>query len=259
MKRRTFLTLAGATSLAPLTLSAHAAGTGTAGRDFYLLTQYHLESEEQRKGLDGFLEGTAIPAWNRAGARPIGVFYPEKELGPVTVLARHKSLETLALLNQRLLAKGVALQRGAAFLDAPAEAPAFKRMESASLLAFSGMPRIETPVRSPGRVFQLRIYESPSIKTGQKKIEMFNTAEIRIFRKVGLNPVFFGEALSGTKLPNLTYMLVFTSAEEQAAAWKRFGADPDWQSLRAKPEYADKKILCGITNLPLKPAPYSQV
>ncbi|HRZ54931.1 MAG TPA: NIPSNAP family protein, partial [Candidatus Paceibacterota bacterium] len=71
--------------------------------------------------------------------------------------------------------------------------------------------------------------------------------------------VFFGQALVGTKMPNLTYMLAFESRDEQQANWKKFGADPDWQALRAIPDYADKKILCGITNLLLKPAEYSQV
>ena len=75
---------------------------------------------------------------------------------------------------------------------------------------------------APGRVFQLRTYESPSAKTGLKKIEMFNDAgEIRIFREVGLNPVFFGQTLIGSKMPNLTYMLGFKSMDEQKAAWGR--------------------------------------
>ena len=54
-------------------------------------------------------------------------------------------------------------------------------------------------------------------------------------------------------------MLVFESREQQKANWKKFGADPAWRKLRAIPEYADKRILCGSTNLLLKPAPYSQV
>jgi NIPSNAP protein len=88
---------------------------------------------------------------------------------------------------------------------------------------------------------------------------MFNTAEIDIFRKTGLNPVFFGETLTGDKMPNLTYMLVFNNMDERQANWKRFGGSPEWKALRAIPEYADKKILCGITNLYLKPADYSQI
>lgn len=259
MNRRDFLTLATVTGLAPLGLEATAAENASAARDFYELRQYQVETEAQRQGLEAFLREAAIPALNRLGVKPVGVFYPEKDLSPVYVLLRHKSLEALTTLTQRLQADAEYLSKGAAFLDAPATAPAYKRVESSLLMAFTGMPALESPVQAPGRIFQLRTYESPSVKTGQKKIEMFNTAEIAIFRKVGLHPVFFGEALVGAKMPNLTYMLAFESLDEQKANWKKFGADPDWQKLRAIPDYADKKILCGITNVILKPAECSQM
>jgi hypothetical protein len=123
------------------------------------------------------------------------------------------------------------------------------------------MPRLERPTDAPGRVFQLRTYESPSDKTGFKKIEMFNTAEIAVFRKVGLHPVFFGQTLAGTKMPNLTYMLGFQDMAESKANWKKFGGDPEWKKLSTMPEYMDKVILRnkGVTNLYLKPASYSQI
>src|SRR5258708_12406520 len=102
------------------------------------------------------------------------------------------------------------MSKDAEFMNGPATALAFKRVESSLMLAVKGMPQMETPVTTPGRVFQLRTYESPSVKTGLKKIEMFNDAgEIKLFREVGLNPLFFGQTLVGTKMPNLTYMLLF--------------------------------------------------
>jgi hypothetical protein len=133
-------------------------------------------------------------------------------------------------------------------------------MESSLFLAFPSIPAIESPVKNPGRVFQLRTYESPSVKTGQKKIEMFDVAgEIAIFRRTGLHPVFFGEAILGAKMPNLTYMLGFESEAELDANWKTFIADPEWKRLSGKPEYANKAILSGITNVVLKPVEWSQV
>jgi hypothetical protein len=196
------------------------------------------------------------------------VFYPQEGLSPIYVFLRHESLESFATLTQRLAEDAEFLEKGADFINAPASAPAYKSLELQLMLAFEGMPRVERPVNAegrvidtPGRVFQLRTYESPSEKTALKKIEMFNTAEIAIFRKVGLHPVFFGQTLAGTKMPNLTYMLGFRDMEESKANWKKFGADPDWQKLRAIPEYADEAILRkkGITNLYLKPASYSQI
>ena len=200
------------------------------------------------------------PALNRAGIKPVGVFYPAEGLSPIYVLLRYPSLELFASMTERLASDQELLSKGEAFINAPASAPAFKRMESSLLLAFKGMPKLETPVQNPGRVFQLRTYESPSVKTGLKKIEMFNDAgEIKIFREVGLNPVFFGQALAGAKMPNLTYMLAFKDMDEQKAAWKRFGGHPDWKRLSGMPEYSDNAILCGITNLSLTAAEYSQI
>ncbi len=127
-------------------------------------------------------------------------------------------------------------------------------------MAFRGMPELALPTKAPGRVFQLRTYESPSVRTNLKKIEMFNDAgEIAIFQRVGLTPVFFGRTLVGTKMPNLTYMLGFDGKEAMDAGWKKFLNDPDWLKLKTRPEYSDKTILCGITNLVLKPAEYSQI
>jgi len=240
-------------------ISVHAAESA-AGRDFYELRFVTVDTDDQKKQVDSFLKEAAIPAFNRIGIKPVGVFYPEKGISPIYVLLRHPSLESVVTFRSQLAADAEFVSKGADFLDAPASAPAFKRMESWLLLAFQGMPQLETPVTSPGRVFQLRTYESPSDKTGLKKIEMFNDAgEIKIFREVGLNPVFFGQTLVGAKMPNLTYMLAFKDKEAQKAAWGRFGSHPDWKRLSGMAEYSDKAILCGITNLSLIPADYSQV
>lgn len=261
MKRRTFLAASGAVAgLAPLSAWNAAASDGDAGRDFLQLRQYQVENQAQRDRLDAYLRDAAIPALNRLGVKPVGVFYPRTELGPVWVLLRHASADVLLNLEQRLLADPDYARLGADALQAVTGNAAYQRMESSLLMAFAKMPHVETPVSGPERVFQLRIYESPSVAMGLKKIEMFNDAgEINIFRRVGLIPVFFGQTLVGGKMPNLTYMLGFPNAAAQDAAWKAFREDPDWLALRARPEFADKTVLCGITNLLLKPAEYSQI
>jgi len=258
MQRRAFLKTSCITSLAALGTGAVTQGAER-GRDYFELRRYEIETEAQKAGLDAFLRDAAIPALNRIGIDPVGVFYPWEGLSPVYVLLRHKSLASFVGLVQDLGNDYEFMQAGAAFLDAPADNPAYKRMTSQLMLAFEGMAHLETPIKKPGRVLQLRTYESPSVKTGLKKIEMFNTGEIDIFRKSGLHPVFFGQTLAGDKMPNLTYMLVFNDMEERQANWKTFVSSPEWKALSSIPEYADKKILCGITNLYLKPADYSQI
>jgi hypothetical protein len=259
MNRRKFLAVSGAASLAPLGELATAAPS-PAGRDFYLLQQFLVENEAQRSRMDDYLSKAAIPALNRAGVKSVGVFYPEEGVSPLWVLLPGPSPEALLTLVDKLVADSQYVQQGADVVAATTPTAGFKRLESSLLRAFAGMPQLALPKHDPNRVFQLRIYESPSQATARKKIEMFNDAgEIQIFRRVGLNPVFFGETLVGPKMPNLTYMLTFSSRDEQKAAWNRFRTDPGWLRLKGMPEYADKTILCGITNLLLKPAPYSQI
>ncbi|MHB0957071.1 MAG: NIPSNAP family protein [Pirellulaceae bacterium] len=254
MKRRDFLAASSALGLLPM--AAMAADDASSDRSYLELRIYHMDNQQQRDGFESFAQEAAIPALNRLGIAPVGVFYPAEALSPVYVLLPHKSPASVGTLVARLGQDQEFLSRGAAFL----EAPAYKRMESSLMIAFQGMPHVETPIASGERIFQLRIYESPSEMTGQKKIEMFNEAgEIAIFRRVGLHPVFFGETLVGSNMPNLTYMLSFESAQQMQENWQKFGKDPDWQRLKGMEEYADKRILSNITNLVLKPAPCSQI
>jgi len=259
MERRTFMGLTAMAGAAAMGAAGNDAQSGAGGRKFYEVRLYHVKDAEQKKGVEQFFAEAAIPALNRLGITPVGVFEDEKEPSPVYVVIPYPSLEAFATMTARVRADQEFQEKGAAFANATGENPAFTLMEVSLLMAFTGMPRLETPAKGPGRVAQLRIYESPSVMCGQKKIEMFNTRELAIFRKTGLNPVFFGEALAGGKMPNLTYMLAFESAEERDAAWGRFRSDPEWLELKAMPEYADKRILRGVTNLLLKPMPCSQI
>jgi hypothetical protein len=236
---------------------ARMARTGV--RQFYELRRYEVSTAEQRAAFEKFAGEAMIPALNRRGVKPVGVFFPEKDLSPVYVLLPHQLIQTFAKLTEGLWKDEEFLQAGSAVVDASMSSPAYKNLEVQLMVAFEGMRRLETPVTDPGRVFQLRTYESPSEKTALKKIEMFNSAELEIFRKTGLHAVFFGQALAGTKMPNLTYMLAFKDMQEQQENWKKFNADPDWQKLKDMPEYKDILRKDGITNLFLTPSSYSQI
>jgi len=262
MERREFLAKSCAAGVAAMGSGALLAQEqSTKVGTYYELRRYEIETEQQKAGFDKFASEAALPALNRLGIKPVGVFYPNEGLSPIYVLLPHPSVASFVTLTQRLGEDQEFLEKGADFLDAPADKPAYKNMEVQFMAAFQGMPKLERPTDAPTRIFQLRTYESPSEKTGLKKIEMFNTAEIAVFRKVGLHPVFFGQTLAGTKMPNLTYMLGFQDMAESKANWKKFGGDPEWKKLSTMPEYMDKVILRnkGITNLYLKPASYSQI
>jgi hypothetical protein len=148
------------------------------------------------------------------------------------------------------------------FANVPPTDPAYVRKESSLLLAFTGIPKLEIPpqvAEKKSRIFELRTYEAHSRKANRKKVEMFNVGEIAIFRRTGLRPVFFGEGLIGTKLPQLTYMLVFDDMPAHDKCWTAFGGDPEWKKLSTTPGYTNAEILTNITSVFLRPAGYSQV
>ncbi|MGA8782798.1 MAG: NIPSNAP family containing protein, partial [Terracidiphilus sp.] len=81
MERRQFLAASLATSALAATNSV-AAQTTTPAREFYLLRRYHLMSGPQLKLTETFLAGALIPALQRLGFGPIGVF--RLDIGPET-------------------------------------------------------------------------------------------------------------------------------------------------------------------------------
>lgn len=258
MDRRTFIGMSGAAGMLPVVGAAAAAEGG--GHPYLELRTFTFETEAQRATFDEMMAGSGIAAFNRMGINPVGVFCQEGAFSPVHLLLPHPSAESALNLVSNLLADSGYAQKSASFIDAPKTALPYKVVEAWLMRAFKKVPRVERPVTSPDRIFQLRIYESPSIQTAAKKVEMFEAAgEIEIFREVGLAPVFFGQTLFGTKMPNLTYMLSFESQDAMKSAWGRFGKHPGWQRLKAMPEFSDSRIIRAITNTVVRPAAFSQI
>ena len=261
MKRREFLAGLSIAGVAPLNTIAAAAGKSDETKpEYYEMRQYHLLARQERKILDDFFRDAAIPAMNRIGIGPVGVFNAMYGVDSSTiyVLLPHKSLESLTGASSRLAADADYQKSGASFLNTPVSKPAYVRMESSLMAAFDRMPKLEVSVKKGTRIFELRTYESRSEKVAKKKIEMFNEGgEMAIFHKTGLRAVFFGETLIGRRLPNLTYMLAFDDMAERDRCWVRFRNDPDWEKLKANPIYED--TVSNITVVILRPTPYSQI
>ena len=261
MKRRDFLASSFAASAALASGSASSAQeTKSAARDYYELRFYQLTNGPKAKLMHDYLRDAAIPALNRLGINPVGVF--NTLVGPISpslyVLLPHPSLESVATLEDRLWADADYVKAGAEFLNAPASDPVYVRYESSLMKAFDCHPRITAPPKGK-RIFELRTYESSSRKYNLNKVEMFCSGEVGIFIRSGFHPVFFGEKLIGERMPNLTYMLSIGSMEEREKAWAAFGSDPQWKQLTSSPKFSSGPNVVNITNYFLSPAPYSQV
>jgi hypothetical protein len=264
MERRQFLAASLAASAAAAFGQTAAQPAAAPKREYYLLRRYNLASGPQLKLTESFLSGAMIPALQRLGLGPVGAF--RLDYGPETpafyVLIPGPSVEQLATLNLQLAADAEFLQTADPFWNARSAAPAFQRAENTLLVAFTGWPRVTPPAAAATkgkRIFQLRTYESPSNGEHIRKIEMFHSGEFDYFKAAGCHPVFFGDTLVGTRMPNLTYMLSFPDIAALDAGWDAFRSNPDWKKLSSSPRFAFDQIVSNVTNLILSPLDCSQI
>lgn len=265
MKRRDFcrgfLTAGTVAGLATFAADSVRADSPESGREFVELRKYTVKDDAKRKVLVETLDGTLIPALNRQGIKPVGVFLPieseEKYRQNIFVVIPHQTTDSFLTLTKKLLADET-YRKDAAFFCTNSKDPVYETCENSLLYGFETCPKLETPSLGPDRFFQIRLYRSFNIERNAAKIDMFeHGGELALFRKLGMNPIFFGDALVGRKLPNLTYMIGCESREKHDAAWKEFVKHPDWIKMRDLPQYADTAT--AIDRVLLKPSPGSQI
>jgi len=272
----TSLALSATAALAAKTNAAAAsAATADSGREYYELRAYRLKPGASSELLDAYLEKALIPALNERGLGSVGVFTEldvdakatpptakPKADSPVWVFIAYRSLAEFASVAATINADSAVQKAGAAYLDTPKAAPAFERIDSWLLLAFSGLPRMQVPefskTKVPTRVFEFRTYESHSEAKALNKIAMFNAGEIDVMNDLGMSPVFYGQALAGRDLPHLSYFTGGPDIATHLANWKKFGGDPRWQKLRNDPFYANNTSKTGPSRF-LAPKSYSQI
>lgn len=237
-----------------------------AAREWVDVTQYTCSSVEKRDQLVALFDAALIPALNRLGANKVGVFFTDTQTNDtvtnyntsVFVISSFGCLCKLATVERGLLADEVFMKDASALFTAPMKDPLFVAQKRALFRTFEACPALLQPSTSPDRLLQLRIYNSYTLERNAKKVAMFEQGgEIALFRKCGMNPAFFAEAVAGDNLPNLTYLLAFDNKAAKDAAWNTFKAHPDWLKLKADPQYKDTANK--ITNIVLRPSKGSQL
>jgi len=261
MNRRDFLAAAAATTAGAAVLPLNAAEAEE--RCFYEFIRFESVNNAQKSRLDEYWEKAAIPALNRLGIEPIGVFRPRfgADGKETYVLIPHKTFDSFLTAWDKIAADKLYQQAGAGLIDTDMANPLYFRCETTLMRAFSHLPTLNIKPELKGksdRIFEVRTYESHNMVKAKLKIEMFNEGgEIDLFKTTGLNPLMFGETLAGLKMPNLIYMLAFENMEEQAKAWKVFVASDGWNKLKDLPRYKD--TVSSITDNILTPASFSQI
>lgn len=220
----------------------------------------HNSAENQPERVSRYLENGLAPGLTRAGAKLIGAF--ANVIGPdgpyYLTLTQYASLGEMQTAWTKLATDDVhrhaleELVSGSAF--------PFVRLESSLLRSFDVMPQPAVGgTEGKKRIFELRTYESQNFVTLARKVSMFNNGEAKIFERLGMRPVFFGETIAGPRQPNLTYMLSFESLAERDRLWSAFGSDPEWKKLSSEPQLKDSEIVANISNVILRPLQFSTI
>jgi len=237
-----------------------------AQKDIYEMLVYKLKTAEQITATDNFLKDAYLPAMHRLGIKQIGVFKPvandTAEIKKIIVLVQYISLDvwqrTKSNINMDLVYESAAKS----FADADTSHLPYVRLESTIMEAFPDQPKlIPTSLKSnPDALYELRSYESPTEELHRVKVNMFNAGgEVILFKRLDFQAVFYSDVLSGSRMPNLIYMVVFANAAAKEEHWKAFGSSPEWKTISVDPKYRNNVSVSHIDSWLLKRTAYSDL
>lgn len=214
-------------------------------REFYQLKTYIFNSKKQQETTEKYLKNAYLPALKKLGIKNIGVFKPRPNLSDTIrkclVLIPFSNIKQFLTLNEKLSKDSEYLAAGADYLKATYLQAPYNRIESVLLKAFEDHPFLKTPDLNSARenrVYELRSYESATEAIHKSKVDMFNAGqEIKLFESLKANAVFYGEVISGAKMPNLMYMTTYSDQVDRDAHWKAFSASAEWKAMSSLPKY----------------------
>ncbi len=232
MNRRSFVGTLGGFGM----LTSYAFSTAPPDkRRLFVLEQYYLKNGTQAGRLHEYCKA-AIPVLGKAHSGP--KIFLEALVAPhmpqVAIIQGFESLDELWTVRQKVIADqelGKALEAWENHPEQP-----YEHFSTALLEATDYCPEVKsdpTPRATP-RIFELRTYHSPTYRQLRALHERFAGAEIKIFHRTGVHPIFYSSTLAGQNMPNLTYVIPFENLAEREKAWAAFGADPEWIRVRAE-------------------------
>ena len=235
MNRRSFIGVAGA---APALAAAPDKRTR-----YYRLDSYKLQAGTQLPRLHEHLRNTLSNGPTLVLEALIAPHMPQ-----VLVMNGFNSLDELHTAHTKMTT------------DPGGPDPGFDTLDTTLLEAAPYSPEITTsPAGAKPRVFELRVYHSPTYRQLGALHDRFSGPEIKIFHRTGIHPVLYSSTMIGQNMPNLTYLIPFESLAHRETAWAAFGADPEW--IKVRKESIDKNgQISSIQNISLwKATDYSPI
>jgi hypothetical protein len=198
---------------------------------------YFLKNGLQPERLHAFLKNGLLPELAHSPTGPpvfldalIAAHMPQ-----VMTLFSFRSVEQWRAAEDKLAASTV--YRGALDQWERADDGPYEEYSERLLGATPFCPSLAAAVAQSSdqpRIFELRVYHSPTIRQLEALNDRFAKQEIGIFHRSGIHPILYTNGITGDHLPNLTYLIPFDSLAAREKAWAAFAADPEWVKLRAE-------------------------
>jgi len=243
LDRRGFLS-----AMPALLASGAASGAETERKTrFYVVEQYQLEQGPQTSRIHDFFSKALSPALDRIHPGP-KIFLEAiaaPHLPTVTAIIGVESVGQIWEISQQLFADK---DFSRAFDQWESGAEPYVTSSAALLEATAYSPEIVPPEKPPEspRIFELRTYHSPTARQRRALDARFSGAEIKIFHRSGIHPVFYSSTVFGANRPNLTYLIPFDNLAAREKAWSAFGADEEWIKVRKESVERDGQITAVI-------------
>jgi len=239
---------------------------GYAQKEIFEMKVYKMKTAEQMQATDNYLENAYLPVLHRMGIKNIGVFKPISNdtalLKQIIVIVPYISLDVWKRTKSNIETDPTYPNYAKAFNDADTAHLPYTRIESTIMEAFPDQTNIiPTTLKSnPEALYELRSYESPTEELHRVKVDMFNAGgEIILFKRLDFQAVFYANVLSGSRMPNLVYMVVFENMASHDQHWKEFGASKEWKTISVDPKYRNNISVSHIDSIIMHRTAYSDL
>lgn len=227
---------------------------------FYMLEQCFLKQGTQIGRLHELWSKGLLPAMNKVHSGP--KIFLEALVAPhmpqAAAIFGFDSLEQMWGIHSRLQ-QDQALVKAFEHAESGPE-PLVEQQSSILLEATDYSPEISTSAKAGApRIFELRVYHSPTWRQLRALHERFAGPEIKIFHRVGVHPLLYTQTVIGPNMPNLTYLIPFDDLAAREKAWNAFGADPEWLKVRQQSIEKGGQISSVIQIAIYKAAAYSPI
>ena len=200
----------------------------------YLLERFYFKAGTQLARFHEYMSQAGLAALNKVHKGPKIVLeaFIASHTPQVAVILGFSSISEFWSMRTQLNEDADLAKAYEAWQSAPE--PPFESQTNALLEAADYSPEVaalDPPPKTP-RVFELRVYRSPSQRQLKALHERFGGPQLKIFQRAGVNPALFASTVIGPDMPNLTYLIPFEDMAARDKSWSAFSADPEWAKLR---------------------------